>query len=165
MRDVRREGRPSRRVEDRGQPRWHTAKRNVEGRRVREREPRRQRQMDAFNDPPPELGQPKRRAVASDARDDLGALDEGVVGSIGHRAVPGRATYPQPGPLRALLGRHDRQLWGAAAGDAGSTELGHEEVALHIVPDVLGQPPRAVGAECFLVRDRGIDQRSSRPEP
>ena len=106
----------------------------------------------------------QRRLVTRDARDQLRCFHERVVGLVGHRAVAGRPLHAKARPLRALLRGHDRQLRARPDRHAHAAELGHEVVALHVVPGVFGEPLGTPRAQRLLIRDRRIDERALRPE-
>src|SRR5437870_9384109 len=110
--------------------------------------------------------QAQRRAVLPDPGDELRGLEERVVGLVRHRAMARRSAYAKTRPLRALLRGDERQPRRASGErEAHAAELGHEEIGLDVVPRVLGEPRRAVGAERLLVGDRRVDERSLRTEP
>ena len=67
-------------------------------------------QVDAGDEPPPDVVDVGRRGVGGDPADHLGRLDQGVVGPPGLRAVAGGAPDGDGGPVAALLADHDREL-------------------------------------------------------
>src|SRR5439155_26509820 len=76
----------------------------------------------------------------------------------------GRPLLTKAPPVRALPRGHDRQLRARSDRHAHAAELGHEIVALHVVPGVFGEPLRTPGPERLLIRDGRIDERALRPE-
>ena len=78
-------------------------------------------QVDRRDPGLPQVVELRRRPERGEPADDLGRLDQRVVGAVGHRAVAGRAVDAQAAPGDALLGDVDRDVAGAVVADRSTS--------------------------------------------
>ena len=111
----------------------------------------------------PHVGDVRLRAVGGEAANDLGRLDERVVGAEGHRAVGRRAGHPEPAPGDALLAGVDDDPPDTVLADGRPTaHLRQDVVAGDGVPVLVDHPLGTPPPARLLVGDTEVDQRALR---